>query len=156
MDVQGVLLSTTCSLGVHWVSVSPPPTTACLNTGMLDCPASNQSGTGIRGPSPVLECFALLCFDNMGPVKQVLRNPRKHLKFLRAWGIQDCNHGFPKVRQFSVLSCLWNTLVLSRGVDHRAISEVNVACRPPPDEPLVEHIGNHEGFRNAITFFKKI
>jgi hypothetical protein len=47
MDVQGVSLSTTCSLNVHWVSLSPP-TTAFLNAGMSDCPASSQSGTGMN------------------------------------------------------------------------------------------------------------
>ncbi len=30
--------------------------TSFSNAGMLDCPASSQSGTGIRGPSPVPEC----------------------------------------------------------------------------------------------------
>jgi hypothetical protein len=30
------------------VSLSPPTTTAFLNTGMSDCPASTQSGTGMN------------------------------------------------------------------------------------------------------------
>ncbi len=47
MDVQGVLLSTTCSLDVHRVSLSPPPP-SFLNTGMSDCPACSQFGTGMN------------------------------------------------------------------------------------------------------------
>ncbi len=59
MDVQGVSLSTTCNLDVHWASLSPPPT-AFLNAVMSDCPASSQSGTGMNknsdaGTSPVSE-----------------------------------------------------------------------------------------------------
>jgi hypothetical protein len=46
--VQGVSLSTTCSLDVHWVSLLASTTTAFLNAGMSDCPASSQSGTGIN------------------------------------------------------------------------------------------------------------
>ncbi len=45
MDVQSVSLSTICSVDVHWVSLSLPPTTAFLYAGMSDCPASSQSGT---------------------------------------------------------------------------------------------------------------
>ncbi len=44
MDVQDVSLSTTCSLDVHWVSLSQPPTTVSLNAGMSDCLAYSQSG----------------------------------------------------------------------------------------------------------------
>jgi hypothetical protein len=47
MDVQGVSLSTTCSVDVHWLSFSQP-TTAFLNAGMPDCPASSQSGNGMN------------------------------------------------------------------------------------------------------------
>jgi hypothetical protein len=58
--LAGCTLSTTCSLDVHWVSLSPPPTTAFLNAGMSDCPASSQSSTGMNknsdaGTSPVPE-----------------------------------------------------------------------------------------------------
>jgi len=74
MDVQGVSLSTTFSLDVHWVSLgilSSLPTTAFLNAGMSDCVSSSQSGNGmninsaegtmqsdtrIRWYSPVPEC----------------------------------------------------------------------------------------------------
>jgi hypothetical protein len=47
-------------LDVHWVSLSLPPTTAFENTGMSECPASSQSGTGMNknsnaGTSPLPE-----------------------------------------------------------------------------------------------------
>jgi hypothetical protein len=47
MDVQGEVLSNTCSLDVHWVPLSPPPTKFSLNAVMPDFPASSQSGTGM-------------------------------------------------------------------------------------------------------------
>ncbi len=69
MDVQGVLLSTSCSLDVHWVSLSPRKTTSffnCRNVGLSGIQSvrywneqkfrcRKQSGSEIRGPSPVPE-----------------------------------------------------------------------------------------------------
>jgi hypothetical protein len=37
----------------------------------------------------------LLCYIRPD-VKQILRNLRKYMRFLRACGIQDGHHGFPK------------------------------------------------------------
>jgi hypothetical protein len=47
MDVQVEELSSTSSLDVHWVFLSPPPPTFSLNAGMPDFPASSQSCTGM-------------------------------------------------------------------------------------------------------------
>jgi hypothetical protein len=46
MDVQGISLSTTCSLDVHWVTTktsSMDVQGTFLNAGMSNYPASNQS-----------------------------------------------------------------------------------------------------------------
>jgi hypothetical protein len=49
MDTQGVSLSSPCSLDVHWVSLSLPPTNnSFLNARMSDCTASSQAGTGMN------------------------------------------------------------------------------------------------------------
>jgi hypothetical protein len=49
-------LSTTCSLDVNWVSLSPPKT-AFLNAGMSDFPASSQSGTGMNKDADAGTCL---------------------------------------------------------------------------------------------------
>jgi hypothetical protein len=49
MDVQGVSLSTTCSLDMQCVGIHFTTTNnSFLNAGMSDCPASSQSGTGMN------------------------------------------------------------------------------------------------------------
>ncbi len=51
MDVKGISLSTTCSLDVHWASLSPPPTPA-LQYGHAGCIQfhSQQNGLAVRIP----------------------------------------------------------------------------------------------------------